>query len=68
MISATGPAYMIPSIPIKNGNMRMSGKRKMICLVNERKIPCVALPIDVKKFEVIGCKQLIKVPSKNIRK
>ena len=63
--SATGPAYIIPSIPINNGNITISGSRNMICLVKAKKLPRFGLPIAVKKFELIGCRKLTKVKNKN---
>ena len=64
MPSATGPAYIIPSIPIKNGNTTSNGSKKRICLVKARKLPLFGFPIAVKKFDVIGCIKFAKV--KNI--
>ncbi len=64
--SATGPAYIIPSIPKRSGNPRMSGSKNRICLVNARKLPTFGLPIAVKKFEVIGCIKLTKVKNKKM--
>ena len=66
--SAIGPEYITPSIPINNGITISKGKRNIICLVRDRKVPNFGLPIDVKKFEVIGCIKFIKVKNKNIWK
>ena len=63
-ISAIGPAYMTPSIPMKIGKITMSGSKKRICLVSDMKIPSCDLPIELKKFAVTGWMPLIKV--KNI--
>ena len=52
--SAIGAEYITPSIPMNIGRMSISGSKKMICLVNEIKTPRLALPIAVKKLEVIG--------------
>ena len=52
--SAIGPAYIIPLIPINIGRTTKSGKKKIICLVKERKTPFFGLPIEVKKFATIG--------------
>ena len=62
--SAMGPAYITPSIPQRKENSRISGSRKMICLVIEIIMPSFALPMEVKKFDVRGCRPLAKV--KNI--
>ena len=66
--SATGPAYMIPSIPMKRGKIIKRGRRKMICLVRDRKAPTFGLPMAVKKLEVIGCRKFRKVKNKKILK
>lgn len=52
--SAIGPAYIIPSIPMNNGKITMSGSKNKICLVRDKKIPFFGLPIAVKKVDVIG--------------
>ena len=62
--SATGPAYMIPSIPMINGRIKMSGSRNMICLVRESTIPVFGFPIAVKKFDEIGCAKFKNVKNK----
>lgn len=64
--SAIGPAYMIPSIPINSGMIKSKGKRKKICLVRDKKVPRFGFPIDVKKFELIGCIKLIKVQNRKM--
>ena len=64
--SAIGAAYMMPSMPRKSGNSNSSGSRKIICLVNERKIPRFGLPIAVKKFEVIGCRKFKNVKNRKM--
>ena len=46
--SAMGPAYITPSIPKNMGNGTIKGKRKMICLVRDIKMPILALPMAVK--------------------
>ena len=61
-LSATGPAYITPSIPQSIGKITISGSRQMICLVKERKIPLLAFPMEVKKFDVIGW-----IPFKNVQ-
>ena len=66
--SATGPAYMIPSIPINSGRRIISGRRKRICLVRDRKIPFFGFPMDVKKLELMGCIPFRKVKNRKIRK
>ena len=66
--SAIGPEYIIPSIPINNGNIIIKGNKNNICLVSERNIPFFGFPIAVKKFEDIGCKQFMNVNNKNILK
>jgi hypothetical protein len=66
--SATGPAYIIPSIPINSGKINISGSRNIICLVNARKLPFFGLPIAVKKLEVIGCIKFKNVKNKNMWK
>lgn len=67
-ISAIGPEYMMPSIPINRGKIKIKGRRNIICLVSDKKMPLFGFPIAVKKLEVKGCIQFKKVPSKNIRK
>ena len=62
--SAIGPAKIIPSIPPMSGSIRINGNRKIICLVNERNIPLVGLPMEEKKLELIGCKKFQKVKKK----
>ena len=52
--SATGPAYMIPSIPIKIGKITMKGSKKIICLVNARKVPFTGFPMAAKNVDDIG--------------
>ena len=64
--SAAGPAYMIPSIPRKSGKSRIRGRRNMICLVRDRKVPILGFAIDVKKLDVIGCRKFRKVKKRNI--
>ena len=64
MQSATGPAYIIPSMPMPRGRMIMSGRRKIICLVRDRNIPPFGLPIAVKKLELIGCRKFKKVKNR----
>ena len=54
MASAIGAENIMPSIPKKIGRIIKSGRRKIICLVREMKIPRFAFPIAVKKLEVIG--------------
>ena len=49
---------MTPSIPINMGRIMISGSRKIICLVRDRKIPLVAFPMEVKKLEDTGCSPL----------
>ena len=66
--SAMGAEYMTPSIPKKIGRIRISGSRKIICRVSERKTPLTALPIDVKKLAVIGWIQFRNVKKRKIRK
>ena len=44
--------------------MTIRGNKKIICLVSERMIPLVALPMDVKKLEEIGWIQSKKVKNK----
>ena len=66
--SAIGPAYMTPSIPIKRGRIRSSGRRKMICLVNDIKIPFFGLPIAVKKLAEIGCIKHRQIKNRYLRK
>ena len=68
VMSAMGPAYNIPSIPRKSGKIKISGSKKNICRVSERKIPFLGFPIAVKKLEVMGCKKFKKVKNKNILK
>lgn len=48
MMSATGPAKRIPSIPEKRGKIRISGIRKIICLVKDMNIPRNGLPTEAK--------------------
>ena len=50
------------------GNMINNGSKKMICLVRDRKIPFAGLPMEVKKVDVIGCKQSAQIKNKKIRK
>ena len=64
--SATGPAYMMPSIPTNNGKIIISGSKNKICLVKDNIIPLVGLPIAVKKLDEIGCKKIKKVKNKKI--
>ena len=52
--SATGPVYKIPSIPKNIGSTISSGKKKIICLVSDRKMPLIGFPIEVKKVAVTG--------------
>ena len=59
--SATGPAYMIPSIPMEYGNTNSNGSKKIICLVKDRNTPPFGFPIAVKKLEEIGCKKFKNV-------
>ena len=66
--SAIGPAYMIPSIPMARGRIKMSGIRKIICLVSDRKIPPPGFPMEVKKVVVIGCIKFRKVKNRKILK
>lgn len=66
--SATGPAYIIPSIPIKSGKIIINGRRKIICLVSDKSMPFIGFPIAVKKFDVIGCIKFKKVKNKKILK
>ena len=66
--SAIGPAYITPSIPINTGKIRMSGSKKITCLVSDTTMPSYAFPIDVKKTEHIGCIPLINVISIKILK
>ena len=66
--SATGPAYITPSIPRKSGRIINNGKRKRICLVRDIKIPFFGFPIAVKKFAEIGCKKQRKIKNRKIRK
>ena len=68
VMSATGPANIIPSMPHINGNTIISGSKKIICLVSDKKIPFLGFPIAVKKLEVKGCIQLINVPNRKILK
>ena len=64
--SATGPAYIIPSIPIKSGNTTIRGSKNKIYLVSARKLPLLGFPIAVKKLELIGCRKFTKVKNKKI--
>ena len=59
---------MTPSIPIKSGKIRISGIRNRICLVMESTMPLVALPMEVKKFAVTGCRPFKKVQNIKMRK
>ena len=52
--SAIGAEYITPSIPKNIGRMTISGRRKIIWRVREMKIPRLAFPMAVKKFDVIG--------------
>ena len=52
--SDTGPEYIIPSIPIKNGRITNKGSRKMICLVRARNVPFAGFPIDDRNVDDIG--------------
>ena len=67
-ISAIGPAYITPSIPINLGKIRTKGIKNSTCLVSETAIPNFAFPIDVKNPEDIGCIPFIKVINIKIRK
>ena len=64
--SATGPAYITPSIPIYKGKIIIRGSKNIICLVRERSIPLSGFPIAVKKFDVIGCTKFKNVKNKKI--
>ena len=66
--SATGPAYIMPSIPINLGKIRISGSSRMICLVSDRNVPDFGLPIEVKKLDEIGCIKFIHVQNRYILK
>ncbi len=66
MQSATGPAYIIPSMPMGRGNMMIRGSRKMICLVRERKMPPLGFPMAVKKLELMGCRKFRKVKKRKM--
>ena len=55
-------------MPINKGNIIINGSKNNICLVNERNIPFLGLPIAVKKLDDIGCMQFTKVKNKNILK
>ena len=66
--SAIGPAYISPSMPKISGKIKRSGSKNKICLVRDRNIPLFGFPMDVKKFDVIGCKKLTKVKNKKTRK
>ena len=46
----------------------MNGSRNIICLVRDKKIPLYALPMEVKKVDVIGCMKFKKVKNKKILK
>ena len=52
--SAMGPAYIMPSIPMKIGKRMINGSKKRICLVSDKKIPLTGFPMAVKKVEVTG--------------
>ena len=62
--SATGAAYMIPSMPTKSGNISVRGSKNTICLVSDRKVPFCGFPIEVKNVDVIGCKKFTKVKNR----
>lgn len=66
--SAIGPAYKIPSIPIKSGKITTNGSRNKICRVRDKKIPFTGFPIEVKNVDVIGCIKFKKVKNKNTLK
>lgn len=66
--SATGPAYIIPSMPANRGRIKISGKRKKVWRVRDKRVPLFGLPMDVKKLELIGCIKLINVQNKKIWK
>ena len=57
-----------PSIPMNLGKIKTKGSRNKICLVMDKNTPLIDLPIEVKKVEVIGCKQLNQVKNNMIRK
>ncbi len=64
--SEIGPAKRIPSIPKIIGKIRIKGIRNKICLVNDKKRPFFALPMEVKKVAVSGCRQLAQVQHKKM--
>lgn len=45
-----------------------NGRKNIICLVRERKMPFTGLPIDVKNVDVIGWKQQSHVKNRNFLK
>ena len=65
--SAMGMEYKSPSIPKNIGSMKSKGRRKMICLVRDRKTPFFGMPIAVKKLEVIGCMKKMQIRNRQIR-
>ena len=68
MLSAIGAAYRIPLIPKMVGKKNISGSKKMICLVRDRNVPLLALPMEVKNVEEIGCIKFAHAINIKIRK
>ena len=67
-VSDIGPANIIPSTPKKNGKKMISGAKKTILRVTEVIMPSLALPVEVKNPEDIGCSPFIKIINIKIRK
>ena len=67
-VSAIGPAYITPSIPMNIGKMTTSGNRKITCRVNDMMMPSPAFPIEVKNPADIGWIPFAKVRSIKIRR
>ena len=57
-VSLAGNAAQTPSTPMTGGSMMSSGRRKIICRDNERKMLILALPIDWKKLVMTACEPI----------
>ena len=48
--------------------MSNNGIKKMICLVSDSVIPLFGLPVELKKFDIMGCTKFMNMQKKYILK